>query len=56
MEPLNAVTDLSDHNGNVNLQMAKDAGNLGVIQKATQGAKYVQTKGWPGLYSGHCIT
>jgi lysozyme len=33
----NAVVDLSHHNGNVNLDRARDAGILGVIQKATQG-------------------
>lgn len=34
---LNAVVDISHHNGNVNLVKAKAAGILGVIQKATQG-------------------
>jgi len=34
---LNAVVDLSHHNGNVNLEKAKADGILGVIQKATQG-------------------
>jgi GH25 family lysozyme M1 (1,4-beta-N-acetylmuramidase) len=36
-EPLNAVVDISHHNGNVNLNKAKQDGILGVIQKATQG-------------------
>ena len=35
--PLNVVVDISHHNGNVNLTKAKEAGILGVIQKATQG-------------------
>ena len=34
---LNAVVDISHHNGNVNLVKAKADGILGVIQKATQG-------------------
>lgn len=34
---LNAVVDISHHNGNVNLVKAKAAGILGVLQKATQG-------------------
>ena len=34
---LNAVVDISHHNGNVNLVKAKTDGILGVIQKATQG-------------------
>ena len=36
-DPLNAVVDLSHHNGNVNLQQAKTDGIIGVIHKATQG-------------------
>jgi len=36
-DPLNVVVDTSHHNGNVNFPKAKDAGILGVIQKATQG-------------------
>jgi lysozyme len=36
-DPLNVVVDTSHHNGNVNYQKAKDAGILGVLQKATQG-------------------
>ena len=35
--PLNAVVDISHHNGNVNFAKAKEAGIIGVIQKATQG-------------------
>ena len=35
--PLNAIVDISHHNGNVNLVKAKADGILGVIQKATQG-------------------
>lgn len=35
--PINVVVDISHHNGNVNLNKAKDDGILGVIQKATQG-------------------
>jgi lysozyme len=35
--PLNVIVDISHHNGNVNLNKAKDAGILGVIQKASQG-------------------
>jgi lysozyme len=34
---LNAVVDISHHNGTVNLVKAKTDGILGVIQKATQG-------------------
>ncbi|HEY5885329.1 MAG TPA: glycoside hydrolase family 25 protein [Pyrinomonadaceae bacterium] len=36
-DPLNAVVDISHHNGNVNLQAAKGDGIIGVIHKATQG-------------------
>jgi lysozyme len=36
-DALNVIVDTSHHNGNVNFQKAKDAGILGVIQKATQG-------------------
>ncbi len=36
-DPLNAVVDISHHNGNVNLQLAAAAGIIGVIHKATQG-------------------
>lgn len=36
-DPLNAVVDISHHNGNINLQQAKNAGIVGVIHKATQG-------------------
>lgn len=36
-DPLNAVVDISHHNGNINLQQAKTAGIVGVIHKATQG-------------------
>lgn len=36
-DPINVVVDISHHNGNVNLTKAKDAGIVGVIQKATQG-------------------
>ena len=39
--PLNAVVDISHHNGNVNFAKAKDAGIIGVIQKATQGQSNV---------------
>ena len=35
--PLNVVVDISHHNGNVNFVKAKDAGIIGVIQKASQG-------------------
>jgi lysozyme len=35
--PLNVVVDISHHNGNVNLNRAKDDGIIGVIQKVTQG-------------------
>ena len=37
MPTLNAIVDISHHNGNVNLQLAKAAGIIGVIHKATQG-------------------
>jgi lysozyme len=37
MPELNAVVDISHHNGNVNLTKAAADGILGVIQKATQG-------------------
>src|SRR6185295_15689892 len=36
-EILNAVVDISHHNGDVDLETAKANGILGVIQKATQG-------------------
>jgi lysozyme len=35
--PINVVIDISHHNGNVDLNKAKEAGILGVIHKATQG-------------------
>src|ERR1043165_2582768 len=38
---LNAVVDLSHHNGNVNLKKAKADGILGVIHKASQGQSNV---------------
>lgn len=41
MTGLNAIVDLSHHNGNVDLQKARGDGILGVIHKATQGATYV---------------
>lgn len=40
-DPLNAVVDISHHNGNVNLQLAKADGIIGVIHKATQGTTIV---------------
>ncbi|MGH8510979.1 MAG: glycoside hydrolase family 25 protein [Gammaproteobacteria bacterium] len=40
-DPLNVVIDISHHNGNVNLKKAAEAGILGVIQKATQGQRFV---------------
>ena len=36
-DPLNAVVDISHHNGNVDLQAAKGDGIIGVIHKVTQG-------------------
>jgi lysozyme len=36
-EPINVVIDISHHNGNVNLEKARDAGIVAVFQKATQG-------------------
>ena len=49
-DPLNAVVDLSHHNGNVDLQQAAGAGIIGVIHKATQGTSgldpmYVTNRG-----------
>jgi lysozyme len=38
--PANVVVDLSHHNGDVDLQRAKAAGVMGVIQKATQGQSF----------------
>ncbi len=38
---LNAIVDLSHHNGDVDLAQASQAGILGIIQKATQGATFV---------------
>jgi lysozyme len=38
---LNAVVDLSHHNGDVNLDRAAAAGIVGVIHKATQGTRYM---------------
>src|SRR5260370_5799614 len=40
MAESNTITDLSHHNGDVDLGRAKAAGILGVIQKATQGTGY----------------
>jgi len=37
MPIINVVIDISHHNGNVNLNRARDDGILGVIQKASQG-------------------
>ena len=37
MPQVNAVADISHHNGNVNLMKAKADGLIGIIQKATQG-------------------
>lgn len=37
MTTLNAIIDISHHNGNVNLKKAAADGIIGVIQKATQG-------------------
>jgi GH25 family lysozyme M1 (1,4-beta-N-acetylmuramidase) len=37
MSILNAIIDISHHNGTVNLNKARDDGILGVIQKASQG-------------------
>jgi lysozyme len=41
MAELNAVVDLSHHNGPVDLKTAKASGLLGVIQKGTQSIDYV---------------
>lgn len=38
---LNAIVDISHHNGNINLQTAKDDGIIGVIHKATQGTTVI---------------
>ena len=38
---INAVVDISHHNGNVNLVKAQADGLIGVIQKATQGQSFV---------------
>src|SRR5215471_17036007 len=38
---VNAVVDLSHHNGDVDLALAKGAGIVGVIHKATQGLEFV---------------
>ena len=35
--PVNAVVDISHHNGNINFPKVKADGIIGVIQKATQG-------------------
>jgi len=40
MPPVNAVVDLSHHNGPVNLAAAKADGLLGIIQKASQGTGF----------------
>src|ERR1044072_9533871 len=49
-DPLNAVVDISHHNGNIDLQQAKGDGIIGVIHKATQGTSgldpmYVTNRG-----------
>ena len=36
-DPLNVIVDISHHNGNINLNKAKEEGIVGVLQKATQG-------------------
>jgi lysozyme len=36
-DPLNVVIDISHHNANVNFELVKGDGIMGVIQKATQG-------------------
>ena len=41
IQNLNAIVDLSHHNGAVNLAAAKQAGLLGIIHKATQGLNFV---------------
>ncbi len=43
-KPVNAVIDLSHWNRNVDFKLAKENGILGVIHKATQGLKYVDSK------------
>jgi len=40
-DPLNAVVDISHFNGDVNLQLAKADGIIGVIHKVTQGTDLV---------------
>ncbi len=42
-DPLNAVVDISHHNGNIDLQKAKADGIIGVIHKATQGTTNVDS-------------
>jgi lysozyme len=39
-DPANAIIDLSHHNGTVDLQRARGAGILGIIQKASQGQSF----------------
>lgn len=41
MASLNVVVDISHHNGDVDLLLAKADGIFGVIQKATQGTAYI---------------
>jgi GH25 family lysozyme M1 (1,4-beta-N-acetylmuramidase) len=40
-DPINVVVDISHNNGNVNLQLAKADGIIGVIHKATEGTTFV---------------
>ena len=40
-QPINVVVDISHHNGNIDLNQAKQAGIVGVIHKATQGTGMV---------------
>jgi len=47
-DPLNAVVDISHYNVNVNFQLAKADGIIGVIHKATQG-----TTGVDPMYQTH---
>ena len=54
-EPLNAVIDISHHDGNVNLAKAKEDGILGVIQKATQGQSRPQESEQDDKWS-FCLT
>ena len=60
--PINAILDLSHHNGDIDLEPAAAAGILGVIHKATQGWQFEDLttptklkRSKPGSFGAHTI-